>query len=519
VLEAVLSTLLEVIEHAIIGAVGVLLGALELAGRGLVALVKWGRQRRQFAQLRRGGERRPLRAARLAHFSALRTLGLLTYGTLAGCALSRGWTARGALAGLGAALAVLLTLGYARRVRLQAARRPRIERLAAVAHGELGIPEDQGAAWTLSVRRWESWPLERPTAAELATWRARRRRLRLERTAALETLPALVRFRLPRTYLPSEADREHFAAHLRAATDLDWALRWEIPKHAVWAEVSTMPDRAPYPRDWPAQERPGEIPLAIRRGGSLVCWRPDADPMGAIAGKTGSGKSVALGDVIIGAGRAGWALWIVDGKRADKRRPLSLFRGRLGVRMVATEPADWWEAIEAVSAELGARKRRLDAGGSLAGLPRVLLILDELPVVLALEKGNRADVRERNAPRLEAQRKITELAAQGRGLEVHLWLAGQALRAVEVEGPLKVNLSARLVLRTTRTGSLQVLENTAAAGLPSIPGRAVWSDALSDAEHVQVLAWEPEELDSLLPLEVAELEGLQVPDDASAIIG
>jgi hypothetical protein len=304
-----------------------------------------------------------------------------------------------------------------------------------------------------------------------------------------------------------------FKAHLDEATGLDWILTWDLPEHALWAERVTIANEALYPADWPATERPREIPLARRvRDNGLVCWRPDADPMGGIAGRTGTGKSVALGCLIIGTGRAGWADYLVDGKGSE----LGQFRGRRGVRMVATRPDDWWTAIDAVYVELQTRKRLLDNGGNLAGRRSVLLVVDELPMVLALERGSGRDVKLRNAPKLEAARKVTEIASQGRSLDVHLWLAGQALAAVYVEGPLKVNLGALLVLRTTRTGSLQAMESTAAAALPKVPGRAIWQDVAHEDAEVQVCYWRAAALDSLLPLE--DPDTVPAPD-AAAVIG
>jgi DNA segregation ATPase FtsK/SpoIIIE-like protein len=317
----------------------------------------------------------------------------------------------------------------------------------------------------------------------------------------------------PSTTTPTRRPRIRFKAHLDEATGMDWRLTWHLPEHAVWAEMVGFPAEVPYPADWPAAVRPLEIPLAVDRDGAPVCWNADADPMGGIAGRTNTGKTVAVGNLVIGCGRAGWELYLVDGKLIE----LGRFRGRRGVRQVATDPADWYATIGAAYRELQARKTLLANGGTLAGKPPVLLVIDELPAVLALEKGATKPVKERNKPRQVAAQQITQIASQGRALGVRLWVTAQALAAVAVEGPLKVNLAALLVLRTTRTGSLQAMESTAAAHLAKVPGRAIWQDVTHDGAEVQVCYWRDSDLDALLPLE--DPDAHLAPDDASNVIG
>jgi hypothetical protein len=507
-----LEALLELVEQLIAGAFQVLGMLAVLAGRGALAAGRalggaWTRRR-----LHRGGPREPLRRRLRPRLRlgprAVRRLILLAWGPLVGAVmaagrLGAGRTGAGALAGGAAALVVIVLDTQAVTVRLARHRNRRVIRLYNVARGEWSIPDDQGAPWWVAVKRWEPWPGELLDRSPYASARALRR---LDRMAALSAFPALVRFRLPPDYRPGPGAREDFAAHLAEATGLDraaglgWRVTWDLPQHAVWAELEPLAIDAPYPLDYPAGER-RLIPLALlRRTRELICWDVIADPHGAIAGRTGAGKTVALGVLVIGAGRAGWSVFLVDGKRVG----LGLFAARLGVRAVALEPegpGGWWAVIEAVYSEL--QRRKQGAAG-----PPVLLVVDELPMVLAFKRGRGPDVDSWNEPRREAQRKLTEIVSQGRALDVHLWVTGGRLAAVAVEGPMKEHLSALLVLRSSRTGALQAAESTAAASLPKVAGRATWTDARHEQDEAQVLGWAPEvagapPLDELLPLEPA----------------
>ncbi len=295
----------------------------------------------------------------------------------------------------------------------------------------------------VSVYHWSIWPIQLRAATEHVSF------------------PAVIRFQLPYDYWPSREARDDFADHLHEATavaqntGLQWLVRWDIPHYAVWAEIAFAKIDAPYPADWPALDHPR---------------------------------------------RAGWDVHLVDGKMTG----LGVFRNRRGVRAVGIEPdgpGGWWAVIDTVYRELQHRKRAVARGESIADRPSILLVVDEVPTVLALRRGRTADVLGWNEPRREAQRKLTEIAMQGRSLDVHYWPAGQRLAALVVEGAMRENLSALLVFRSTLIGSIQAMESSAAARLPKMPGRAMWTDVESDGEEIQVYGWSAEELDRLLPLE------------------
>ncbi len=233
--------------------------------------------------------------------------------------------------------------------------------------------------------------------------------------------------------------------------------------------------------------------------------------MGAIAGRTGTGKTIGIGTLVIGCGRAGWNVYLVDGKMTG----LGIFRNRQGVRVVAVEPdgpQGWWTTIDAVYRELQSRKRVVARGDSISMRPPVLLVVDEVPTVLALRRGRTADVLGWNEPRREAQRKLTEIASQGRSLDIHYWPSGQRLAAIAVEGPMRENLSALLIFRSTLVGSMQAMESTAAARLPKMPGRAMWTDVQSDGEEIQGYSWTAMDLDRLLPRTDDPVENRPVSD-------
>lgn len=431
---------------------------------------------------------------------AIQYAALLNFGAPLGIilALLYGHTVMsGANIGAAVSTVVVAVITWYRSGRLRRERQRHMTRLFNVARAEFPIPQDQGVNWWLAVRRWSTWPMQ------------------LHAKTDRPTFPALIRFRLPPDYWPSREAREDFADHLHEATavtqntGLQWVVTWDIPQHAVWAEISLAKIDAPYPTDWPALQHPRLIPIGKRRDGERRFWNADADPMGAIAGRTGTGKTVGIGTLVIGCARAGWDVFLVDGKMTG----LGIFRNRHGVRAVAVEPDTWWAVIDRVYMELQARKRVVARGEEISGRASILLVVDEVPTVLALRKGRTADVLRWNEPRREAQRKLTEIAMQGRSLDVHYWPSGQRLAALAVEGPMRENLSALLVFRSTLVGSMQAMESTAAARLPKMPGRAVWTDVASDGEEIQVYRWALTDLDQLLPLEHQPVERAPVSLD------
>ena len=148
---------------------------------------------------------------------------------------------------------------------------------------------------------------------------------------------------------------------------------------------------------------------------------------------------------------------------------------------------EWQECgslLEELNADLDRRQAAFDAAGVVslrewngrypeAGLPYLVLVVDEAAELTAVESGDRAE----RASRQAQLALLTRLCRLGRAAGIHVITATQRPDAEAVPGQLKANLPATMAFRVRDSVNSRVLlgdGNPQAASLPAIAGRGIW---------------------------------------------
>lgn len=194
-------------------------------------------------------------------------------------------------------------------------------------------------------------------------------------------------------------------------------------------------------------------------------------PHAVVGGTTGSGKSALLSTWVTAMAAAHGpdevSFLLVDFKGGAAFAPLATLPHCVGV-MTDLDHATAARALASLAAELRGRERALARFGAAdvadpacaAELPRLVIVVDEFAAMLdALP---------------ELQPVLTDIAARGRSLGVHLILCTQR-PAGALRDALLANCGLRLSLRVNnRSDSQYVVGTDAAATLPqSTPGRCI----------------------------------------------
>lgn len=115
--------------------------------------------------------------------------------------------------------------------------------------------------------------------------------------------------------------------------------------------------------------------------------------------------------------------------------------------------------------------------GSPGRISRVFTVIDEAAELFLAGGRSNAESTQK------AKRLAIKIAAQGRAVGLHLIIATQRPDVKAVDGQIKVNLSGKLAFQMpNHASSMTILDNTRAASLPRIPGRAIWKTGLEMVE-------------------------------------
>lgn len=129
---------------------------------------------------------------------------------------------------------------------------------------------------------------------------------------------------------------------------------------------------------------------------------------------------------------------------------------------------------------------------ALCAVNRTIVVIDEAAeLFMASDKSGANDAQ-------RAKRLAIKLAAQGRAVGIHLFIATQRPDVKAVDGQIKANLSGIVAFQMPNMHSSQtILDNSRAAHLPKIPGRCIWKTSLEQTE-VQTPFLTVEETSNLL---------------------
>jgi S-DNA-T family DNA segregation ATPase FtsK/SpoIIIE len=109
-------------------------------------------------------------------------------------------------------------------------------------------------------------------------------------------------------------------------------------------------------------------------------------------------------------------------------------------------------------------------------VPEIVVIDEAAELFMAGDRSKAANAQ-------SAKAHAIKIAAQGRAVGIHLIIATQRPDVRAVDGQIKANLSGALAFQMpNHASSMTILDNTRAAHLPKIPGRAVWKTGLEMVE-------------------------------------
>lgn len=277
------------------------------------------------------------------------------------------------------------------------------------------------------------------------------------------------------------------------------------------SEVNPMPEQVPF--DFTAAE-PGTdgylIPFATGLTGEPVHYDNAKDAMVLVSGQQGSGKSVALQNLLYGAAIRRWGIWLAD----PSKDGVDFNFARPYATAFATTV---WQAqgmMKAVYAEVG-RRKKINAQHSCGNYrdlpdevryPHQLLMLDEftslmipepLPKLLddSAESAQELEyLKAVNAAKATIATYVAKMVREARSTGFTVILATQALKADTIakmpnSNDLKDNLS-RMILGRASPGQLMSALKQPAQAPPqpdAIPqGRGLYEGSGRTAEHIQV---------------------------------
>lgn len=157
-----------------------------------------------------------------------------------------------------------------------------------------------------------------------------------------------------------------------------WSLLWDPAAGTVTvAPALALPQQVPYPLLMPDLHDPDarlQLPVGVAEGGQVVTWDPRRSPHMLLAGPTGTGKTIFLNAVIMGALVRGWDVYLADPKELSFRG----LPGWGGIRAIATSEDEMEAVIGTVYRLLRERYRQLkDFEINEDELQPILLVVDE----------------------------------------------------------------------------------------------------------------------------------------------
>ncbi|ORT54191.1 FtsK/SpoIIIE domain-containing protein [Streptomyces sp. CB03238] len=285
----------------------------------------------------------------------------------------------------------------------------------------------------------------------------------------------------------SPSFRDRVAQQVNAKVPGEWRDIWDFEKNKVRFELRPpFPTNVPYPLDFKPSRY--SLPYAVTEANQIEAWKLGSkNPHCLVVGPTGSGKTVYIRNLVVGAQVLGVPVVLCDPKRIEYMD----FRDVPGV-VVLTDPRDIAQAIVLVHSEMERRYKEIEYGNAKRGdFSRILFILDEfyifkeaLAAIWAEMKAENQQLKGREHPCLALWKRMAVLA---RSAMIHLLIGIQRPDAEFLTGLARDSFRHRVSLEKATPETAQMMWGSRRVGtdLPSVQGRAI-ATTERGPEHVQV---------------------------------
>ena len=178
------------------------------------------------------------------------------------------------------------------------------------------------------------------------------------------------------------------------------------------------------------------IPLGVGSDGGPVCWNmtgPCAHLL--VSGRTGSGKSAAMTELVLAVAARDWPVWVCDPKVID----FEGLRGWPNVQGPATSLEDMVAVILRAQEEMERRYARWETGGLPADLVPLVVILDGFEEFTELVVDHQALTTSDECRCSVVEATLESLIRKGRFARIHLVMGIERLTAASFSGEMRDN--------------------------------------------------------------------------------
>ena len=225
-----------------------------------------------------------------------------------------------------------------------------------------------------------------------------------------------------------------------------WRARWDLVGDAVRFEVRpALPQLVALPTAAVTDATRFRLPMAIGEDGQVITWNLRGSGIHCmVVGRTGTGKTVVIRDLVLGACVRQWPVWICDPKRVE----FMGLRGWPNVQVVATTVEDQVALIYRAWEEMERRYAQVEAGqADEDDFEPLILVLDEYRDFMGSVADWYARIKVRGMPaKCPVFEKVASLARKGRTGRVHVVLGTQRPDADFLGGEMRDNFATRISL-------------------------------------------------------------------------
>lgn len=263
-----------------------------------------------------------------------------------------------------------------------------------------------------------------------------------------------------------------------------------------------FPDRAPW----------NIFPLGIGEDGSSeVILNVSTTAHTLLAGVSGAGKSSTLRSILMHALQSPeWRVALIDPKRVE----LSTYRNHPHVFDIAKELHEVFLVIEKIEQEMQSRYNVMQDEGVnfFKNLnnppPAILLVVDELYAILALEKNKNDEGKKHDEYHAKIALLIDSIARLGRATGIHMVLVTQRPDANLLPSEIRSNIDARIAMgRMDSIPSNLILDTDDATRILDLKGCGILR-AGNDFTGFQAYYIPEKDLEPLLEMAMALATGI-----------